>query len=276
MIPPLAQAGATLGGSVAAATSGANAFRHGGVRDFVIGVRLIDGTGRLVAGGGKVVKNAAGFDLPKLMVGSRGRLGVITQLSFKVFPSPAATVTHRYELGGLDAALATIAQLCRGPIMLDAVDVDLEDALVVRLGGDADVLTARSRRLQAEVGGVAEVLADGDDHAYWADVASFAWVPDRCAVIRVPVPAALAPRLRAALSSAAAPVRLSLAANLAWVAWPSARPIDELSATLRGLRLTGVALTGEPLPGLLGAVPGGEFARRVRSALDPFDRFVED
>ena len=52
-------------------------------------MRFVDGTGRLVAGGGKVVKNAAGFDLPKLMVGSLGRLGVMVELSVKVFPRPA-------------------------------------------------------------------------------------------------------------------------------------------------------------------------------------------
>ncbi|MHB8659102.1 MAG: FAD-binding protein [Solirubrobacteraceae bacterium] len=86
-------AGATLGGVVAAETSGPNAFRHGGVRDFLIGVRFIDGTGKLVRGGGKVVKNAAGIDLPKLMIGSAGRLGVLVQLSFKVFPWLDATAT---------------------------------------------------------------------------------------------------------------------------------------------------------------------------------------
>ncbi len=73
--PPLAEAGATLGGVVATGAAGAGAWRNGGVRDFVIGVRFVDGTGRLITGGGKVVKNAAGFDLPKLMVGSIGRLG---------------------------------------------------------------------------------------------------------------------------------------------------------------------------------------------------------
>lgn len=74
--PPLAAAGATLGGTVAAGLSGPMRHRFGGVRDFILGVRLVDGKGRLVRGGGKVVKNAAGFDLPKLMVGSLGQLGV--------------------------------------------------------------------------------------------------------------------------------------------------------------------------------------------------------
>ncbi|HEY6887587.1 MAG TPA: FAD-binding protein, partial [Solirubrobacter sp.] len=102
--PPWVDAGATLGGTVAAGLSGSCSHRHGGIRDFVLGVRFLDGTGRLVGGGGKVVKNAAGFDLPKLFVGSVGRLGVLVQLSLKVFPAPAAWATLRAQADGLDDA----------------------------------------------------------------------------------------------------------------------------------------------------------------------------
>ncbi len=84
--PPLAAAGATVGGTVAAGLSGSGRYRYGGVRDFLIGVTFISGDGRTVSGGGKVVKNAAGFDIPKLMVGSLGRFGVLVELTFKVFP----------------------------------------------------------------------------------------------------------------------------------------------------------------------------------------------
>ena len=149
--PPLSAAGATLGGVVAAGTSGPGAFRHGGVRDFVIGVRFVDGSGRLVAGGGKVVKNAAGFDLPKLLVGSMGRLGAIVQLSLKVFPRPRATTTLVFDLGGTEAALDAMARLGRGPLDLDALDLDPPARLLVRLGGDPDALPARAARLAETV-----------------------------------------------------------------------------------------------------------------------------
>ena len=279
--PPLADAGATLGGAVASATSGSNAFRHGGVRDFVIGVRLIDGIGRLVSGGGKVVKNSAGFDLPKLMVGSRGRLGVITQLSFKVFPRPRATVTHRYNLGDLNSVLTTIARLCRGPLTCDAIDVEPGGSLVVRLGGDPEVLVGRSRRLKAEIYASAavldgdEVLADGDDRAYWEGISAFSWMSREDIVVRVPVPSGKVPCLDAAIGVDTL-ARYSLAANVAWISWPCARSLRELSDALAGLGLTGIALTGTPVRDLLGARPDGAFAERVRSALDPFNRFVTD
>ena len=112
--PPLARAGATLGGVVAAGTSGPGRHRHGGVRDFIIGARFVDGTGALVGGGGRVVKNAAGFDLPQLMVGSMGRLGVLVEVAFKVFPAPPAWGTLAAEAPGLDAALDA-AQRARPP-----------------------------------------------------------------------------------------------------------------------------------------------------------------
>ena len=99
--PPLAAAGATLGGTVAAGLSGPGRYRYGGVRDFVLGVRFVDGMGNLVRGGGKVVKNAAGFDFPKLMVGSLGRLGVLAELSFKVFPQPPAFATLAVSYHGI-------------------------------------------------------------------------------------------------------------------------------------------------------------------------------
>ena len=91
--PPLVQAGATLGGCVASGLSGPGRYRYGGLRDFLLGVRFVDWQGQLVSSGGKVVKNAAGFDLPKLMIGSLGQYGILAELSFKVFPRPEAYAT---------------------------------------------------------------------------------------------------------------------------------------------------------------------------------------
>ena len=68
-------------------------FRFGGVRDFILGVRFVDGRGRLLRMGWQGGKNAAGFDLPKFFVGSLGRFGVLTELTFKVFPAPSSTMT---------------------------------------------------------------------------------------------------------------------------------------------------------------------------------------
>ena len=74
--PLLVDAGSTVGGAVAAGANGPGRLRYGGLRDFLLAVTFVDGRGEIVRGGARVVKNAAGFDLPKLMVGSLGRLGV--------------------------------------------------------------------------------------------------------------------------------------------------------------------------------------------------------
>jgi glycolate oxidase FAD binding subunit len=274
--PPLAAAGATLGGVVATGASGPNAFRHGGVRDFVIGVRFVEGTGRVVAGGGKVVKNAAGFDLPKLMVGSLGRLGVMVQLSFKVFPRPRATTTLVFDLGAPAAALAAIARLGRGPVEVDALDLEPGGRLVLRLGGDAEGLGARAVRCAAVVGSDPQRLDGDDDLAVWSDAAELAWAPAGARIVRVALTAHGVLALDAAVAAAGAAVRYSLGANVAWIAWPAARALDELDGELRALDLAGVVLTGEPDRPLLGAPRGGAFAARVRRALDPDARFLED
>lgn len=79
---------ATLGGAIAANASGPRRFGHGTFRDYVIGISAVDGTGRPFSAGGRVVKNVAGYDLCKLMVGSLGTLAVITQVTLKLRPVP--------------------------------------------------------------------------------------------------------------------------------------------------------------------------------------------
>jgi glycolate oxidase FAD binding subunit len=273
--PPFAAAGATLGGVVAAGASGSGALRHGGVREFVIGVRFVDGTGRLVAGGGRVVKNAAGFDLPKLMVGAMGRLGVLVELAFKVFPRPLATTT--LELDGRDTATAVAAacRLAAGPRQLDALDVLPGGRLHVRLGGHPDALAARAERLVTAAGFGAPVAAvDGDEQRLWADAAELRWAGD-ASVVRVPVTAHEAVPLDDAVRAAGGVVRFGLAANVAWVAWPSDASMHALDQLLARAGLAGVVLAGAADQPLVGRRRPNPFAARVRQALDPHGRFLE-
>jgi glycolate oxidase FAD binding subunit len=82
---------ATIGGAIATNTFGAQRHRYGSIKDLIVGVEFVRPDGVTAHGGGKVVKNVAGFDLPKLMVGSLGTLGGIASATFRVFPKPAAT-----------------------------------------------------------------------------------------------------------------------------------------------------------------------------------------
>jgi glycolate oxidase FAD binding subunit len=94
--PPRFGDGATLGGAVAAGLSGPRRPYAGAVRDCVLGVRVVDGTGEALRFGGRVMKNVAGFDVARLMTGSLGTLGILTEVSVKCIPRPAveATVTR--------------------------------------------------------------------------------------------------------------------------------------------------------------------------------------
>lgn len=97
--------GSTVGGILAAAASGRGRLRHGPVRDSLLEVVLVTGDGRVVTGGGRTVKGVAGYDLPRLAVGSLGTLGVIVQVTLKLWPTPPARGWFAIE-GSLDERLA--------------------------------------------------------------------------------------------------------------------------------------------------------------------------
>jgi glycolate oxidase FAD binding subunit len=95
--PPQFDGGGTLGGVVAAGLAGPRRPYGGAVRDMVLGLRLINGRGELMRFGGEVMKNVAGYDVARLNAGALGTLGVITEVSLKVLPAPAARITIALE-----------------------------------------------------------------------------------------------------------------------------------------------------------------------------------
>ncbi|QOL50037.1 glycolate oxidase subunit GlcE [Massilia litorea] len=101
--PPHFGPGATFGGAIAAGLSGPRRANSGGVRDFVLGAQLMDGKGDLLNFGGQVMKNVAGYDVSRLLAGSLGTLGLITELSVKVLPRSFAEATLRFEANEIEA-----------------------------------------------------------------------------------------------------------------------------------------------------------------------------
>ncbi|MFM9936462.1 MAG: FAD-binding protein [Novosphingobium sp.] len=106
---PYGALGATIGGTIAAAVAGSRRVTAGSARDHLLGFTAISGRGESFVGGAKVVKNVTGYDLPKLMAGSWGRLGAMTELTLKVLPAPRCTVTLMAEGLTPEAAHAMMA-----------------------------------------------------------------------------------------------------------------------------------------------------------------------
>lgn len=143
---------ATLGGTIACGLSGPARPYAGAARDFVLGVRLINGKGEVLRFGGEVMKNVAGYDLSRLMAGAQGTLGVLLEVSLKVLPRPVAELTLIFELSPAEA-IRRFNDWAGQPLPLSAACHDGERAYIRLAGNEAAV---RAARLQ--LGG--EVLDD--------------------------------------------------------------------------------------------------------------------
>jgi glycolate oxidase FAD binding subunit len=156
---PPAFGDATIGGVVAAGLSGPRRAAVGAVRDFVLGVKLLDGEGRLLAFGGQVMKNVAGYDVSRLMAGSFGTLGLIAEVSLKVLPLPVAERTLRFELPQ-DEALKRMNRWAGQPLPVSA-SCWHDGALMLRLSGARAAVDAATATLGGET-------ADGA--AFWDEL----------------------------------------------------------------------------------------------------------
>lgn len=269
--PPLAAAGATIGGTVAAGMSGPGAFRFGPIRDFLIGVRFVDGTGRLLTGGGKVVKNAAGFDLPKFLVDSCGRLGVLAELTFKVFPKPEAEATFGIAPFGLDSAVDLIHHLSRSAFDLDALEYDPGDGIVRgRIRGNADALERRLRKIYESLpNDDLAIYEPAEAQCFWNRQLSFDWVEGSLA--KIPITPSRIPALeKQELVSCV----YSMGGNVAWASGyrDEVRKIAScLGWPLQFLLPRLDPADGEPVP--VSFQVGGEIEFAVKEVFDPTGKF---
>lgn len=156
--PPSFGEHATVGGMIVCGLSGPRRPWSGSVRDFILGTRLITGQGKHLRFGGEVMKNVAGYDLSRLMAGSYGALGVVTEVSLKVLPKPRQTLSISLELD-TDRALLRLAEWGQQPLPISAACHDGQRLHLRLEGGEGSVAAAHDR-----LGG--ECL----DAAYWHDL----------------------------------------------------------------------------------------------------------
>jgi len=153
---------ATLGGCVATGLSGPRRAYAGAVRDFVLGVRIMDGKGSELRFGGEVMKNVAGYDVSRLTVGALGTLGVILEVSLKVLPAPAAETTLRLAVGP-EEAINLMNDWAGKPLPLTATAYRA-GSLAVRLSGARVAIDAAVKK----VGG--EAMDPAQAAQFWSDI----------------------------------------------------------------------------------------------------------
>ena len=162
-------AGATVGGCVAAGLSGPRRQQAGAVRDFMLGVKLIDGTGQVLNFGGQVMKNVAGYDLSRLLAGSLGTLGVLAEVTLKVLPRPVAEQTLVFDMNEGEA-ISRLNQWGGQPLPLSA-SFWHENQLWLRLSGARAAVEAARGKLGGTVVPQGDLLRGvGDAEKLWISV----------------------------------------------------------------------------------------------------------
>ena len=268
---PLLVDSASIGGAVASNLSGSRRHRFGGARDFVLGASVVDGNAQAFTVGGKVVKNAAGFDLTKFLVGSLGRYAILTELTFKVFPDVPQFRSLRFRYATVAQALAASYEINRSRFELDALDIlpsAAGAALLTRLGGFSETLPTRVDRFRKFVTATTAPLHIediADELSLWDCLAGL----DGACLAKV----TLAPRQLLALDAAidGAKRRYTLAGNIGFVACEDAGWLADVLAR-QGLR--GLLLRGRARSPLLGAPLEHVLAARVKATLDPLSKLV--
>lgn len=232
--PLLGAAGeGTIGGVAAANVSGPRRIQAGACRDSLIGVRFVDGTGTVVKNGGRVMKNVTGYDLVKLLAGSWGTLGVISEVSFKLLPAPGAEVT--LVMPELDAAgaVAALSAALGAPYDVTGAGWLPGIGALIRIEGLAESVRYRAGRLVAmlERFGAVRLEQEGST-ALWRALGEVAPFQGRAGDLwRFSVRPTDAPGLVARLGC---PVVLDWGGGLVWALLPEGTDARAQAAPFRG------------------------------------------
>lgn len=264
----------TLGGLAAGNVSGPRRIQAGACRDHMLGVRVVDGTGTVLRNGGRVMKNVTGYDLVKLMAGSRGTLGVLTEVALKVLPKPEAVATLILEGLSTEAAVAAMSRALGAPYDASGAahmpeGPDGGPATLLRIEGFADSVSYRARQLQAlfraEAG---RIEADAERNAaLWRDVRDVAPFHGREGdVWRISCKPSDGPELAARLGAGA--LLFDWGGGLIWALLPSGTDARARLGAFKGhataVRGGGEAPAFQPEPAPVAALAAG-----LRARFDP-------
>lgn len=270
---------ATIGGAVASGLGGSRRLSGGGARDHLLGFEAVSGRGETIIGGARVVKNVTGYDLPKLIAGSWGRLAALTSLTLKVLPRPRASAT--LAIAGLrpdqaqaamDAAMASHAEIAAAAHLPPAQGEPART--LFRLTGFEPSVAARSRLLPSllsEFGRVAPLASDEADRL-WRDLRDVAPLAGERPLWRIVVPTSRGGGVAVGLEERGADWLLDWAGGLVWACHHDA---DEIRAIARGAGGHATLIRAPEAmrartPFLDPPQPGvARLAERLRRAFDP-------
>ena len=217
-----------------------------------------------------MVKNAAGFDFPKLMVGSMGCLGVLIEVTFKVFPQFESNSTLRVSYGDFGKALESLCRLQNSPVDFHCLDIEPPGTLWIRLGGRTQTLQNRLHRVFKMLGR-GDLLEDAQENAYWEAVREFNWVPPDSSLVKIALTPSRIQAMERSMESTGAVRRYSAGAQIGWLGWPG--DLSDLESILGSLGLSGLVIWGSGERMILAKSTPDIFAQRIKQAMDPQGRF---
>ena len=276
--PPDMGGGATVGGTVAANLSGPRRVTAGAMRDQVMGIRMVNGSGEALRFGGRVLKNVTGLDLCKLLSGSHGTLGVLTEITLKVLPAPEESGTLVLDGRNPEAAVTALSSALGSPFGVSGAawvppgPAFSGPAALVRVEDFSDSVAYRLGRLRDRLGG--RIVRGDESRALWDAVREFGALPVREgeAMWRVSVRPSAGPGLLLAVPDARG--CLDWGGGLVTLTGDPALH-DAVCAAARAARGVWTVLRGpEPMRAAVHVVPPeppalAAITRRVKAALDP-------
>ena len=223
------QGESTIGGVAASNASGPRRISAGACRDFMLGVRFVDGTGSVVKNGGRVMKNVTGYDLVKLMSGAHGTLGVLSEISFKVLPNVEMQLCLRISQLSVEQAIGAMSRALGSPFEVTGAARDLDGSVLLRLEGFEASVRYRAEQLTELLGrfGKIDIIDDQTTCAsLWRDIRDARGFAGSAGDLwRISVKPSDAPRvLNAAPSSKAL---LDWGGGLIWLETPSGFDLRE-------------------------------------------------
>ncbi len=231
--PPAWGAAATIGGTVACNLSGPRRFKLGALRDHLLGAELIDGHGERIRTGGKVVKNVTGYDLSKVLAGSFGTLGVLTEVCLKVWPRPETQATLFIHGLTSTAAHARILAWAARPLQITGLVCDA-DRLAARVEGPAPAVRAQLATLREDAKAESEIIEEAESQAFWRHWRELEWLVPAAGQQRwrfCGPPTQMAPLIKALAAEGLSRWGLDWAGGLLWALLPVAAQPERLHRT---------------------------------------------